>query len=90
MNKPRSRLAAYQRQGFCHVSQLLEILFAKYGIDTSGLPDAAGNSANVGDDMLQPATHTVSAVPANVTTAAPHGCREQTTFSWFQPAELTV
>jgi len=90
MNKPRSRLAAYHRQGFCHVSQLLEILFARYGIDTNELQESAGQSTIAGDGALESAAQAVSAMPVNLTTAAPNGCRAQTTFAWFQPAELTV
>ena len=91
MHKPRSRLSLQDRQGFCHVSQLLEILFLKYGIDSSEKHDASGASPSiVGEGILQPAAQTTAEASIARTTAVSNSCLAQTTFAWFQPAELTV
>ena len=91
MHKPRSMLADSQRQGFCHVSQLLELLFLKYGIDCSRLHDSSSAlPAMVSGSILQPAVQPESEVHLACTPAMANQRHRQTTFSWFRPAELTV
>jgi hypothetical protein len=71
-----------QRLGLCHVSQLLKLLFAKYGIE-----DELDNE-EVSQPLLFSVNHNES--PSSVSPAPGEKAVAQGTFSWFQPSELTV
>ena len=86
------------RQGLCHISQLLELLFLKYGISTEELDLVSAGEAQVasrdkktlaaadGREDRQRATST----NATASLAATSPETAQTTFAWFQPSDLTI
>lgn len=92
---PASRRALGERQGLSHISQLLELLFLKYGISTEDVDlvdtsqvQAACRSSVKGSAFEPLALKTAQLVTtaSNDTSAAVNG---QSTFAWYQ-TELTI
>ena len=75
----RNQLAENQRQGLCHVSQILELLLIKYGLDTQ---ESVSTKSEFKFPEQQTATNPLSAP-----------CKQdqhQATFAWFDTAEISA